>query len=514
MQSLKLKSYEVPEDPRQAQAFCHELVSDIEKTHEYYKQQIAFIKQQYKIALRQIRPTFVTENTLRELFDEPEMTIDPEVDTEIDGEEKKSGKKAKKARSKKKNAIPDHLPRTIIEHDISGDEKRCAKDGSDLSPMSYDVKLELKYTRAKFEVLEHRYPKYSCRSCQEGIVRKEAEPTLIPQSFASPELLTHIAVSKFCDHLPLYRQEQMYSREGIYLSRQVMADWMIKLGGALNPLIGLMHERILDASVVSADETPVKILTKDGVRTSAQAYMWQLSRWGPKPLVVFEFDVTRKKEVAQKLLGTYEGYVQIDGYAGYDILFEDGSPRIRVGCMAHVLRKFKDLLNSLDKDQRRSHSAIKAIKMIDGLYKIEDVCRGFTAEARKEYRLKQSAEKIFEDLQQFVAEERQAVATSSPYYLPLKYADDELPHIRHYLKHGTIEIDNNYAENAIRPFALGRRNWLFMCTEKGAQASANIYSLLITAKANQIEPYRYLLEVIKRLPHCSKLTDYEALLPT
>src|SRR5690606_29981901 len=128
----------------------------------------------------------------------------------------------------------------------------------------------------------------------------------------------------------------------VFITRQVMADWMIKLGEALNPLIGLMHEKILESPVVSADETPVKMLTKHGVRTSTLSYMWQLSRWGPKPLVIFEHDPTRSKMVAERLLGSYEGFVQIDGYAGYNVLFGDTSPRKRVGCMAHVLRKFKD----------------------------------------------------------------------------------------------------------------------------------------------------------------------------
>lgn len=509
--SLKLKSYDIPQDPYKAKALCHELVSDIEKTHEYYKQQIAFIKQQYKIAMLQMRPAFVTAETLRSLFDESEVTVDPDIETDIVDDEA-SGKETKK-RKKKKPAIPDHLPRTIVEHDVAAEEKTCNTDGSQLSGMGFDTKLELKYTPPKFEVIEHRYPKYSCAKCKDGVTRAAPAPSLIPQSYASPELLAQIAVAKYCDHLPLYRQESIYGRDGIGLSRQVMADWMIKLGEGLKPLIGLMHEMILESPVVSADETPVQILTKDGVRTSAQAYMWQLSRWGPRPLVIFEFDQTRKKEVAEKLLGDYQGFVQIDAYAGYDILFQPGGPRTRVGCMAHVIRKFKDFLKSADKEIRVGHAAIKVIKMIKDLYAIEDVCRGFAAEARKAYRVEQNAESLFDNLVQFVADERLAVSTSSPYYDALRYADNELPQIRHYLKDGLLEIDNNLAENAIRPFALGRRNWLFMCTEDGAQASANIYSLLITARANGIEPRSYLTEVIRRLPTCVTIEDYEALLP-
>lgn len=506
MQSLKLKSYDSPDNLPDAKNVIEEMRGDIDKMHDHHRQQIVWLKQQFKIAMRKARPEFITEESLRDLFDEPEMILDPEDDTEVEGENKGGGKK--KLRTKKKNAIPDHLPRTVVEHDLSDQDKHG------LSPMGFDTKLELKYIRAKFEVIEHRYLKYAGKEGQ-GILRCPSEPTLIPQSYASPELLAAIAVSKFCDHLPLYRQEQIYNtRHGVHLTRQVMADWMIKLGHALNPLIGIMHERIFESPVVSADETPVKMLTKDGVRTSSLSYMWQISRWGSKPFIIFEHDPTRKKEVAEKLLGGYEGYVQIDGYAGYNILFGENSPRYRVGCMAHVVRKFKDFLKTLEKDRRAQHAAVKVVNIIKSLYEIEDICRGFPPDARLKYRQEQGAEKIFEELQQFIAEERQAVSKSSPYYEPLKYADDELPHIGHYLKHGFIEIDNNFAENAIRPFALGRRNWLFIMSDRGAKASANIYSLLITAKANNIEPIAYLTEVIRRLPYCQTVEDFEALLPS
>jgi transposase len=181
--------------------------------------------------------------------------------------------------------------------------------------------------------------------------------------------------------------------------------------------------------------------------------------------------------------------------------------------MAQVVRKFKDFLKALPKDQRAPHPAVKIVKMIWELYDIEDVCRPFMADARREYRLGHGAESLLETLAQLVADERLSVASSSPYYAALRYADDELPHIRHYLKHGAIKLDNNLAENAMRLFALGRRNWLFVCTEDGAQASSNIYSLLITAKANCIEPHAYLTRVIDGLPHCVTVDDFEALLP-
>jgi len=213
------------------------------------------------------------------------------------------------------------------------------------------------------------------------------------------------------------------------------------------------------------------------------------------------------------LLGDYSGYIQIDGYAGYNILFGDKSPRKRVGCLAHVLRKFKDFLKTLPKSLKKTHSARKIQIMIDDLYVIETPIRHLSAEKRLKIRKNSDAAKILDDIQDFIAVEVQSVA-ASPYLDALKYASNELPYIARYLENGHVEIDNNWTENSFRKLALGRRNWLFICAEKGAQASANIYSVLSTAKANGLEPYDFLLKIINQLPFCEKLEDYEALLPS
>lgn len=514
--SLDLKMYKVPEHfSDEAKSFIDDINEDFQdamnRAHRDFNEQIAFLKRRYQIALKYLRPEKVSEELLRTLFDEVEMISEPETEPEVDDSREKP--KAKKQRKKKRKAIADHLPRTVVDHHIPEEEKTCSKDGNKLHSIGYDVKEELKYIPAKFEVIEHRYHKYACRSCDGGIKRLPPMETIVPGSYASSELLAHIAVSKFMNHLPLYRQEKMYAREGVHISRQVMADWMIKLGENLNPLIGIMNEKILESPVVHADETPVKILTQDGVRTSKQAYMWQISSWGKCPLVLFEYDASRKKEVAKKLLGTYEGYIQIDGYGGYDVLFDETSKRVRVGCMAHVLRKFKDVVSSLPKDERANHSAHKVMAKIKELYQIEDQLRECSFEQRYEKRIELNAAEILEDIQELVAERLRSVSKNSPYFGALQYAENELEGIAKYLEHGMIELDNNHAENAIRPFAVGRRNWLFICTEKGAQASANIYSLLITAKANNIEPFTYLNKVIEELPSCKTLEDYERLLP-
>ena len=213
------------------------------------------------------------------------------------------------------------------------------------------------------------------------------------------------------------------------------------------------------------------------------------------------------------MLGDYSGYIQIDGYAGYNVLFGDNSPRKRVGCLAHVVRKFKDFLKTLPNSQKKIHNARKVQELIDELYEIEKPIRSLPPDKRLQLRTESDAAEIFEKLQDFVTLEKENVA-ASPYLDALKYASNELPYIHRYLESGHVEIDNNYTEQSFRKLALGRRNWLFICAEKGAQASANIYSVLSTAKANGIEPYGFLHNIIERLPYCEKLEDYEALLPS
>ena len=242
---LDLKTYEIPESLPEAKDLCRELITDLEKQRDDYNQQISFLKQQFKIALRAMRPGFISPESLGLLFDESEMTMEAETEPEIDDPQAKN--QAKKKRHKKRKAIPDHLTRIVVEHDLSDQDKQCPKDGTELSPMGYDVKEELKFIPAKFEVIEHRYLKYSCQQCKQGVHREKPAPTLIHGSYASNELLSHIAVSKYCNHTPLYRLEQIFAREGIFITRQVMADWMITLGTALNPLIGIMHEKILES---------------------------------------------------------------------------------------------------------------------------------------------------------------------------------------------------------------------------------------------------------------------------
>ena len=381
--------------------------------------------------------------------------------------------------------------------------------------MGFDTREELKFIPATFEVLEHRYPKYACPCCQDGVKRVAPEPALIPKSFASPELLAHVAISKYVNHIPLYRQEQIFAREGLHIGCQVLASWMMKLGNHEKTLalIESLRRQLPAYRVVSGDETPVKLLTAEGERTSKVCYMWQIARWGPQPIVLFNYDPSRRSSVAERLLGDFEGYIQIDGYAGYNVLFQEGSPRIRVGCLAHCLRKFKDFVKTLPKKEQRSTKALVIISLIKKLYDFEDACDGLSGDERRLKRLESAATQIFTELKAKVESEKAEVMERSPYFKALNYASKELPYIQRYLENGNISPDNNKIENALRPLALGRRNWLFACAERGAEASANIYSILVTAKLNGLDINRYMTKLVTDLPKANTEEDLAALLP-
>ena len=524
---LDLVSINIPEHlPENAKQVFNELVQHIDKTHDFYQkemaslksmmeQQKAFLKQQYRMALIAIRPDLFSEQKLALLFDEAELLSYESEDEDEAQPEAELSKKDPKPRKKKKKAIPEHFPRKVLIHDLPEAERDCEHGHGPLKAMGFDTREELKFIPATFEVLEHRYPKYSCPCCQDGVKRVAPEPVLIPKSFVSPELLAHVAISKYVNHIPLYRQEQIFARDGLHIGRQVLASWMMKLGthDKTKALIEVLRRQLPAYGVVSADETPVKVLTAEGERTSKVCYMWQIARWGPQPIVLFNYDPSRKSSVAQRLLGDFEGYVQIDGYAGYNVLFQDGSPRIRVGCLAHCLRKFRDFVKTLPKKEQRSAKALAVIALIDKLYDIEDICKDLSGEQRRLKRLESGATEIFAELMAKVDSEKAEIMESSPYFKALNYASNELPHIKRYLENGNISPDNNKIENALRPLALGRRNWLFVCTERGAEASANIYSILVTAKLNGLDINQYMSRLISELPKANTEEEFAALLP-
>jgi transposase len=440
---------------------------------------------------------------------EPEDVEPLEMPVEGPVPKKKTGRKA----------LPAHLPRKIICHDLTHEEKLCAC-GSEMECIGAQVSEELDYVPAKVEVTQHRCLKYICGSCAK---KKEKDETiqvtskaakkpaqLIEKSIASPGLLANIAVSKFCDHLPLYRQEYIFKRLSIGLSRQTMSVWMLKSGKFVTPLINLMQDNIISYDVAFSDETVVQVLNEPERRAQSKSYMWCFSGGPPdKRVVIYQYHQTREADVANQFFADYKGGLHCDGYSGYNALFKSNDIT-GINCWAHVRRKFMEALPHGKEKGVSGH----VVRVIRALYKIEEKLKEVHADHDMTKGIRQQqAKPILDDLKKYLDEKSSSVLHSSKLGAAIEYTRKRWSYLLSYLQDGRYEIDNNRSERAIKPFVCGRKNWLFSNSVDGAHASANLFSLIESAKLNDLDPVKYLTHVFKELPNCKVVADYEALLP-
>jgi transposase len=414
--------------------------------------------------------------------------------------------------------LPSILPRVRIEHDVPEAEKICSC-GCTLSRIGEETSEQLDIEPAKIQVLQNVRFKYACRSCEgsshEGpaviIAPVPAQP--IPKSNASPGLLAHIVTSKFVDGLPLYRQTTMFARIGVDLGRGTMANWMIRTGELVIPLINLMHEAQLGYDVLQMDETTVQVLKEEGRAAEAKSRMWVRRGGEPgKPVILFDYDPSRAGAVALRLLEDYQGFLQTDGYSAYEGV-STHLGLVHVACLAHARRKFDESLKAQSKTGRGGLAAA-GLALIQKIYRIEKVARdaGLTAAQRHQLR-QEKAHPVWDELRRWLDSVRGHAPPSTLVGKALAYLDNQWLGLIRVLDDGRLEVDNNLCENAIRPFVMGRKAWLFSDTPAGAEASARLYSLIETAKANGLEPYAYLRHIFTELPKAKTLADIEALLP-
>jgi hypothetical protein len=341
-------------------------------------------------------------------------------------------------------------------------------------------------------------------------------PQPIHKSNASPGLLAYISVAKFVDGMPLYRLEPRFKRIGVEIPRNTLCGWMIRCGELIGPLINLMQDRLLDHDIIQMDETTVQVLKEKGRQPQSQSYMW-VRRGGPpdQTIILFDYDPSRGAKVPARLLENFRGILQTDGYEGYAAVTR-GNDITWIGCLAHARRKFDEALKAQQK-KGRGGLAKQGFDFIQRLYRVEREARerGLDTDARKALR-DEKAKPIWNELRQWLDG---ALGQASPKSLTgkaLAYLDTQWPRLIRVLDDGRIEVDNNRCENVIRPFVLGRKAWLFADTPAGATASARLYSLIETAKANGLEPYAYLARVFADLPAAIAAQDdvaIEKLLP-
>jgi transposase len=445
------------------------------------------------------------------LFDEAEQGSEDERPVEII--EVSPHQRRKRGR----RPLPASLPREEIVHDIPEEDKVCGC-GAHLVRIGEETSEQLGFVPAKIWVIRHVRPKYACKAC-EGSGGKEGEKAvkiapppvqIIPKSVATPSLLAYILVSKFCDALPFYRQEKMFRRIGIDIPRGTMCRWAVEVGRRCESLIELMHREVRAGPVIQMDETPVQVMKEPGRPNTSKSYVWVI-RGGPPehPVLLYKYHPTRSARVPLAYLEGYRGYLQTDGYAGYD---DVGSQPgiIHAGCMAHVRRKFTDA----QRPTQKAGSAEEAIARIAKLYKIEKQLRALDLPDEEFVeRRRREAEPILVSFHSWLTEKSLQVPPSTLIGKAVGYALSQWEKLVRYLDEPFLTPDTNLVENAVRPFVLGRKNWLFSGNPQGAYASAALYSIIETAKANGLEPYWYLRSIFKKLPHASTEEDFCKLLP-
>jgi transposase len=442
-----------------------------------------------------------TDSNQLELFDEPETKTEDEVSITTKDVEVKSHKRTHN------RSLPKNLPRKQIHYDLKDDEKTCSC-GKTLHKFGEDKYEQLEYIPAKIQVLEHIKAKYSCKAC-ETVKTAKMPKQPIPKSIATPGLLAQIITSKYADHLPLYRQEQIYSRIGIDLPRATFANWVFQCAELLKPLVEKLKQKIITSTYIQADETTVNVLSEKDNSTN---YMWCfMSMPKENPSVVFEYNASRSGDVAGNFLKGFSGYLQTDAYSGYNSL-KLQSNITGVGCFAHCRRKFFEIT----KITKNPGSAHIGLKFINKLYKIESDAKELKLnyEELYSYRQEQSVP-ILNEFKDWLDKTAPRASPKSAIGLAINYTLNQWKYLINYCLDGRLEIDNNAIERMIKPFALGRKNWMFAGNTKGACASAIIYSLVQTCKINNIEPYEYFRYALTEMPNITTSdVELENLLPS
>ena len=380
-----------------------------------------------------------------------------------------------------------------------------------------EVSEELEIIPAQVKVLRHIRPKYGCHHC-EGSSDEEQPPIriaapveqLLPKSRASAGLIAYIITSKYSDALPLYRQEKLFKRIGVEIPRASMARWIIQLSERISPLMNEMDRRIREGPLIQMDETRIQVHKELNRKNSSNSYMWVVRGGVPeKPLIRYAYHPTRNAQIPTDYLSGYRGYVQTDGYEGYASAVKD-TEMTHVRCLAHARRKFADAV----KGGKKAGAANEFLTIIGHLYRVEKELRRkdldpdeFVLERKKR------TAPYWEKLATHLEKKMKQVLPSSALGTAIRYTHEALPKIKCYLEQEYLSPDTNAVERAIRPFVIGRKNWLFADTPRGAHASAAWYSLIESAKSARHEPYRYLRFVLSQLPTIEKSGNWELLLP-
>jgi len=482
-------------------------IAKLERANQKLEDKLQYLLEQYNLAqYKKYSPSSESYQGDGEVLNEAEQLADEETEQAQTPESEKNA--AQKQAKPRRPRIAAELPRVEVIHDI--DDKTCACCGHALHQMGEEVSEHIEFIPAQIRVIKNIRPKYSCRMCETqgtevSIQIADVPPAIIPKSMATPSLLAQIISSKMHYGMPLYRQEKLFTQAGIELSRQTMSRWLITCAEKLEPLLQLMKTKLLQQPAIWADETTVNVLDVD----KSTCYMWVYgcgveTSTGPK-LVLFDYQDGRSGQHANTFLAGYHGYLQVDGYVGYE-----QTEATLVGCMAHARRKFVEAQQAQGKG--KTGKADWAINHIQKLYALESKLKTMDADVKTQQR-QNIAAPLLQQLWEWLEKSKDTVPKESLLGKAISYTQNQWPKLIRYLDDGRLNIDNNRAERAVKPFVIGRKAWLFANTTSGAKASAALYSIVETAKINGLEPYDYLTTLFKELPLADTPDKLAKLLP-
>ncbi|WP_341300891.1 IS66 family transposase [Lysinibacillus sp. FSL H8-0500] len=496
--------------------------AELEKQNEVLQAKLKWLEEQFRLSQHKKFGTSSEKTNPDQLelllFNEAERTANPIVEeptleTITYRRKKYVGQRAAKL---------ENLPTETIHYRLPEEEQVCLCCGEMVHEMSTDIRRELKVIPAQVKVIEHVQHVYSCRQCErEGIetpiVTAKMPAPIYPKSLASPSAMAYIMNQKYVEGMPLYRQEKQLERLGVYLSRQTLANWMIYgASNWLSILYNRMHELLILHDTLHADETTLQVLDEPGRKADSNSYMWMYRTSRDVPAnILYDYQTSRHSKHPQAFLEGFKGYLHVDGYPGYHKLEKVEL----VGCMAHVRRKFDEALRSLPANiDKKSTIAAEGLQFCNQLFQIEKkITKEFencSPEQRKTKRLEHS-KPVLEAFLTWLKAKRPQVPPKSKLGEAITYTLNQWPKLIVFLKDGRLEIDNNRAERSIKPFVMGRKAWLFAKSMKGARASAIIYSIVESAKENQLNPLNYLTYLFEQLPQLdvSDVTAIDQILP-
>jgi transposase len=469
------------------------LIRDLKEEREAFKRCIETLEHKLQQVLRQLcgpRSERLHPNQMALLFDALLSFATPEpVEPQTPPTDRPTETKPKTRKGHGRRRLPKDLPRRRIVHDQDCTCEICGKSKIIIGEV---VTEKYGYEPAQFFVIEEVRTKRACRDCEEGVVTAPKPPEAIPKCLAHPSLLAQVLTSKYADHLPLYRQQQIYKRGGLELTRSTLCGWITRCAEAFTPVVDFMTEQILESLVIHTDDTAVPVLDRQ-LEATRRGRLWVYIGDADHPHVVFDYTPTRERDGPADFLQSFTGYLQADAYAGYDGIYAGGQVQ-EVACWAHGRRKFYDL-----QEKHPAGPRLTALAFVRQLYQIEELSGAMDPEQRRQFRQKH-ARPVLRAFKSWLDRRLEQIRPKSPEAQAIGYVMRQWDALNRYTEHGALSIDNNLAERTLRPVAMGRKNWLFAGSDEGAKRAAVIFSLVASCRLHGLDPYAYFRFLLEQLP--------------